>query len=205
MDQVAIGSKQGCGDDSFRQCMFLLSKNIYQSIQLARSYRLAISSRFSTKAHINTHKSRIVWTGNLGKCTADYLSYHRTWEIDMPGKSKVHCSNDPLIGGDLHKLNPEELLISALAGCHLLWYLHYASDAGIVVIKYEDSPAAKGEVSASGKGKFIQAVLRPHVTVKRGANLMVAERIHEKIHEVCFIARSINFPIKIEPRFSILD
>ncbi|MCS5946318.1 OsmC family protein [Klebsiella variicola subsp. variicola] len=50
------------------------------------------------------------------------------------GKEPIHCSNDPLLGGDPGKMNPEDLLLSSLSACHMLWYLHLASDAGITVI-----------------------------------------------------------------------
>ncbi|BFO09070.1 hypothetical protein GGER_15800 [Serratia rubidaea] len=51
-------------------------------------------------------------------------------------------------------MNPEDLLISSLSACHMLWYLHLASDAGITVVAYQDSPVATGEVLKSGAGRF---------------------------------------------------
>ena len=85
------------------------------------------------------YTTRILWTGNRGEGTAHYKAYDRTWDIAVPGKAVVHCSNDPLLGGDPAKMNPEDLLLSALSSCHMLWYLHYASDAGIVVTSSEKS------------------------------------------------------------------
>jgi len=82
---------------------------------------------------LHDFESVIVWTGNLGDGTRTYRGYDRTWDIALPGKSVIHCSNDPLLGGDPSKMNPEDLLISALSACHILWYLHLASNAGIVV------------------------------------------------------------------------
>jgi len=79
---------------------------------------------------------RIVWTGNLGRGTQSYSAYARTWDVLTEGVTPVHCSNDPRLGGDPTKLNPEDLLISALASCHMLWYLHFASEANIVVVGY---------------------------------------------------------------------
>ncbi|MGV6873255.1 OsmC family protein [Pseudochelatococcus sp. B33] len=119
----------------------------------------------------------------------------------MSGKAVIHCSNDPLLGGDASKMNPEDLLISALSACHMLWYLHYASDAGIVVTAYEDSPIGIGEVTADGTGRFTSAILRPRITVPPGADIDAATTIHHRIHEVCFIARSVNFPVSYEPTF----
>jgi len=147
------------------------------------------------------YPSNITWTGNRGAGTAGYRAYDRTWDIDIPGKAVVHCSNDPLLGGDAGKMNPEDLLISALSACHMLWYLHYASDAGIVVTAYRDAPVGIGEVSAGGAGRFTAAVLRPQVTLRAGADVDTATAIHHRIHQVCFIARSVNFPVSYEPTF----
>ena len=85
----------------------------------------------------------------------------------------------------------------------MLWYLHYAADAGITVSSYDDSPIGEGEVGPGGAGRFISAVLRPLIAVNAGADLKVAEEIHYRIHAVCFIARSVNFPVRYEPTFSI--
>ncbi len=149
------------------------------------------------------YTTRIQWTGNRGEGTAHYKAYDRTWDIAVSGKSVVHCSNDPLLGGDPSKMNPEDLLLSALSACHMLWYLHYASDAGIVVTSYSDAPLGVGEVGRGGAGRFVKVVLRPHVGVAAGADLAVAAAVHHRIHEVCFIARSVNFPVEYEPTFVV--
>ena len=147
------------------------------------------------------YTSRVIWTGNRGEGTAHYRAYDRTWDIAVPGKPVIHCSNDPLLGGDPGKMNPEDLLLSALSACHMLWYLHYASDAGITVLGYEDSPLGQGEVGPGGAGRFVRATLRPKITVAAGTDLVAAEAIHHRIHKVCFIARSVNFPVDYAPEF----
>ncbi|WHQ73523.1 OsmC family protein [Pantoea sp. Lij88] len=149
------------------------------------------------------YTSRIFWTGNLGTGTSGYKDYARTWDIAISGKQIIHCSNDPLLGGDSSKMNPEDLLISSLSACHMLWYLHLASDAGITVLEYEDSPIATGEVLKGGAGRFLSAVLRPKITIPEDTNLESAMAIHHEIHKVCFIARSVNFPVHYEPEFVI--
>jgi len=151
----------------------------------------------------HAYTSHVAWTGNRGEGTSSYRSYDRTWDVAIPGKAVIHCSNDPLLGGDPKKMNPEDLLISALSACHMLWDLHLASDAGIVVTAYEDDPKGVGEVDPGGAGRFVSAVLRPKITVKSGADMNEAADIHNRIHDVCFIARSVNFPIHYEPVFEI--
>lgn len=151
----------------------------------------------------HTFTSRLQWTGNRGDGTRTYSGYDRTWDIVTPGQSVIHCSNDPLLGGDPTLPNPEDLLLSALSACHMLWYLHLASAAGIVVKAYVDDPVGIGESAPDGAGRYIRALLRPSITVLEGADLVRAEAIHHEIHKVCFIARSVNFPVEYAPRFTV--
>ena len=120
---------------------------------------------------IHEYISHVVWTGNRGDGTARYRGYDRTWDIAVPGKSIVHCSNDPLLGGDPSKMNPEDLLLSSLSSCHMLWYLHLASNAKIVVHRYTDDPLGFGEVHPDGSGQFRSATLRPSIVVGSGTDL----------------------------------
>jgi len=147
------------------------------------------------------YTSLIRWTGNRGEGTRTYRGYDRTWDIETPGKPVVHCSNDPLLGGDPTLHNPEDLLLSSLASCHMLWYLHLASNAGIAVAAYEDAPLAVGETEPSGAGRFLRAVLKPVITVQKGTDIARADAIHHEIHKVCFIARSVNFPVSYEASY----
>jgi organic hydroperoxide reductase OsmC/OhrA len=158
-----------------------------------------------TMEKTHDYTSRIAWTGDRGEGTKHYRGYDRTWRIATPGKLLVECSNDPLLGGDRSKPNPEDLLLSSLAGCHMLWYLHLASDAGIVVRAYEDAPHGVGEVEPGGAGRFLRAVLRPTITVERGADLAKADALHYDVHRYCFIARSVNFPISYEASYLETD
>ena len=141
------------------------------------------------------YECRIVWTGNTGQGTASYRGYNRTWEVRTPDKPPISCSNDPLLGGDPTLHNPEDLLISALASCHMLWFLHLASGAGVVVTGYADTPEATGELSPDGAGRFVRARLRPHIALAPGSHEALADSLHGRIHDTCFIARSVNFPV----------
>lgn len=151
------------------------------------------------------YTARVVWTGNRGHGTASYRGYDRTWNVETPGKPVIRCSNDPLLGGDPGLHNPEDMLIAALSACHMLWFLHLASDAGIAVQSYADDPLAVGVTDADGAGRFLSATLRPRIGVPAGTDLERAEAIHHEIHRVCFIARSVNFPVDLAARYRVAD
>ena len=136
------------------------------------------------------------WTGNTGKGTSDYRSYQRNHEINVLGKPPILASADPKFRGDPLRYNPEELLVSALSTCHMLWYLHLCADAGIVVVSYEDRAEGTMEESSEGGGRFVHVTLHPHVRVTGSAEQ--AETLHQRAHELCYIANSVNFPIEHE-------
>lgn len=145
--------------------------------------------------------AQIRWTGNTGEGTAHYKAYARNWSVVTTGKPEIPCSNDPLLGGDPRLHNPEDMLISALASCHMLWFLHLASDLGITVHSYEDTPVGSGESEADGTGRFLSATLRPRIGLAHLADAPMADAIHGQIHNHCFIARSVNFPVTFKARY----
>ena len=149
------------------------------------------------------YTARVIWTGNRGEGTAHYKGYDRTWNVETPGKPVIHCSNDPLLGGDPTLHNPEDMLIAALSACHMLWFLHLASDAGVIVHAYQDDPLAVGETDANGASRFLRATLRPSISVPADTDLEKADALHDDIHKTCFIARSVNFPVTYEARYRI--
>ena len=152
-------------------------------------------------AHEHDFITKVVWTGDRGEGTRRYKGYDRTWSIETPGKPVVHCSNDPMLGGDPGLHNPEDLLVSAVSACHMLWYLHLASNAGIVVHGYSDEPVGTCESEPDGTGRFVKLTLRPTITLAPGSDAAKADAIHAEIHRHCFIARSVNFPVEWEATY----
>lgn len=145
--------------------------------------------------HIETR-----WTGNDGQGTANYRAYRRDHELTGPGKSiPIPGSSDPAFLGDGTRYNPEEMLVASLSACHMLWMLHLCSDAGIVVTHYDDRASGTMVESAGGAGHFSRVVLRPRMTIADPARIAEATALHTKAHALCFIARSVNFPVEHEP------
>jgi organic hydroperoxide reductase OsmC/OhrA len=139
----------------------------------------------------------VIWTGNEGTGTSGYRTYRRDHDILADGKATIAGSSDPAFRGDPKRWNPEELLVASLSTCHMLWFLHLASDAGLAVTGYEDAPVGTMVETADGGGQFAEVVLHPSVTVGAG-DLSRADALHRAAHEKCFIARSVNFPVRCE-------
>lgn len=146
---------------------------------------------------------RVTWTGNEGSGTASHRGYSRAHRIEAPGKVPIQGSSDPSFRGDPTRWNPEELLVASLSACHKLWYLGLCAGAGVVVTAYEDNAGGAMLEQADGAGQFTSVVLRPRVTLAAGSDLEKARALHHQAHEMCFIARSMNFPVSHEPELLI--
>lgn len=145
------------------------------------------------------YSAKITWTGNLGTGTSSYTGYSRDHVISFNNKPPLNGSSDPAFRGDPSRYNPEELLVSALSTCHMLWYLHLCADAGIVVISYEDDAGGTMREGDDMPGGFSEVVLRPRVGISNPQQIALAKSLHEKAHAQCFIANSVNFPVLHEP------
>lgn len=162
-----------------------------------------MNARSRTIAH--RYEAALTWTGNEGTGTSDYRSYGRSYTVSIAGKPELRGSADPTFRGDAALHNPEDLFLAAIAGCHMLSYLSLCARRGVRVLAYEDK--ATGVLTLEGGGgRFTEVELNPVVTVAGGgtgeaggADLELAERLHETAHEQCFIASSVSVPIRCNP------
>ncbi|UYN83979.1 MAG: OsmC family protein [Microcella sp.] len=152
--------------------------------------------------HEHGYAVSLQWTGNRGEGTSTYRSYGRDHRVRAEGKRhEIDGSSDRTFRGDADRWNPEELVIAALAQCHMLSYLHVAAVNGIVVVDYHDD--ATGTLQQEGDGGHLsQATLRPVVTIAAHhdeADARRAAELHHRASELCFIANSVNFEVRHEP------
>ena len=148
---------------------------------------------------------KLIWTGNTGEGTSGYRSYERNHIISFQGKPDLECSSDPAFSGDAKKYNPEDLLVASLSGCHMLWYLHLCAEAGVIVTGYVDRATGTLVETADGGGFISEVTLFPEVTVQSSAMAGKAFTLHEKAHQLCFIANSVKFPVYHKPRIRYQD
>ncbi|MDR0794160.1 MAG: OsmC family protein [Chitinophagaceae bacterium] len=153
----------------------------------------------------HSYKLTTKWTGNTGNGTSDYRSYQRDYEISANNKYVITGSSDPAFRGDKTKYNPEELLVAALSSCHMLWFLHLCAEGGIVVAEYIDNPTGIMTETATGSGQFKEVTLNPTVTITDKNMLDKLDALHEKAHEYCFIANSVNFPVLLKTAANVLQ
>ena len=145
------------------------------------------------------YTAQVTWTGNRGTGTSGYTAYDRDHLISANGKPDIFGSSDPAFRGNGNKYNPEDSLVAALSACHMLWYLHLCSVNGVVVIDYVDKATGIMKENEDGSGQFSEVTLHPLITVESPSMAEKAKLLHEDAHRMCFIARSVNFPVRHQP------
>ncbi|HPF90903.1 MAG TPA: OsmC family protein [Flavobacteriales bacterium] len=149
--------------------------------------------------HKHHYSLEVEWTGNRGTGTDHYRSYGRDHIVRIEGKPDLLGSADPTFRGDRNRHNPEDLLVAALSACHLMSYLHVCAVNGVVVTSYVDKATGTMETCPDGSGRFLEVVLHPDVVVASEEMIAKAMELHHKAHELCFIANSVNFPVRCQP------
>ena len=81
----------------------------------------------------------------------------------------------------------------------MLWYLHLCAVNKILVMDYNDEAEGEMTENTDGSGQFTRVTLHPKVTVSEPWMMEKAKALHMEAHRMCFIARSVNFPLYHQP------
>jgi organic hydroperoxide reductase OsmC/OhrA len=151
---------------------------------------------------VSRHVAEIGWRSDGAFTTGRYSRRH---EIGFDGGAVVAGSSSPDVVpapmSDPAAVDPEEMLVAAVASCHMLWFLDLARRAGLDVASYRDR--AEGEMGRIGTGKtaITRIALSPDIAFNgREPAAAELEALHREAHERCFIANSLNSEIVVEPR-----
>jgi organic hydroperoxide reductase OsmC/OhrA len=132
------------------------------------------------------YRATVAWNGDRDDLRAHTVTL---------AEQQLVASTAPERGGDPAKADPEQLLVAAASSCHMLWFLDFSRRERIRVISYEDE--AEGEMD---EHRFVRVVLRPAITFDAEPKPEVVAELHDRAHEACFIANSLNCPVEVEPR-----
>lgn len=149
--------------------------------------------------HEHNYKITTEWTGNTGEGTKNVRTYDRSHTVTIQGKPELFLTTDNPHVGDKSKLNPEDLLVSAISSCHMLSYLYACAIEGIVITSYTDHATGIMIENASGGGSFKEVTLKPICYVADESMVAKAIELHHKAHEICYIANSVNFEVMCNP------
>lgn len=149
--------------------------------------------------HQHNYSLTAVWTGNTGEGTKNVRTYDRSHTVSIEGKPELFLTTDNPAVGDKSKLNPEDLLVTAISSCHMLSYLYVCALEGIVITAYTDHATGIMIEKAGGGGSFKEVTLNPLCFVADESMIEKAIELHHKAHEICYIANSVNFEVKCNP------
>ncbi len=151
-----------------------------------------------------SHGVELIWKAGTQE---DFLAgrYSRRHEIRFDGGASLAGSSSPSVvrepWSDPAAADPEELFVTSIASCHMLWFLDFARRAGVGVRAYRDAPSGEMAKNAEGRTAVVGVTLRPHVECD--ADAATLEELHHKAHEACFIANSVTSDVRVEPVFEI--
>jgi organic hydroperoxide reductase OsmC/OhrA len=151
------------------------------------------------------YRTSLTWKGNLGTGTSGYRAYSRNHDIVVDGKPILHATSDPAFHGDSTRYTPEDLLVSSLSSCHMLWYLHLCAVNGVNVVSYTDEAHGEMLENTDGSGQFLEVTLHPRVVVSEPSMISGATSLHHEANRMCFIARSVNFPVHHKPEVTCYE
>ena len=147
---------------------------------------------------MSEHSASVAWTRQGLPFT--YEGYSRDHAIGFENGQTAMGSAAPDYLGNRAALNPETLLLGALASCHMLTFLAVAAKRGYVIENYSDQAIGMLGKNAEGRMAISQCRLRPRIVFSGEKIPDPAElaRLHVKAHENSFIANSICTEVTIE-------
>ena len=150
---------------------------------------------------MSKHVATVEWTGTSDE---EFLAgrFSRVHSIRFDGGAAIEGSaapgNAPAPFVSTAAVDPEEMFVASLSSCHMLWFLHLARNARIVVRSYMDEAEGIMGKGDDGRVSVTHVTLRPYVSCDADASLVM--NLHHKAHEECFIANSVKTVMAVEPR-----
>jgi len=147
---------------------------------------------------MSVHQSAIRWQRNTHETETD--TYSRNHQVLLNGGQQVDVSASVDFKGDPGCADPEQMLVSAVSSCHMLFFLAIAEFQGYEVDAYEDNPVGYLERGEKKSMEVTRIVLSPQVrfTGDTVPDESALARLHASAHKNCFIRNSITAEVTID-------
>jgi organic hydroperoxide reductase OsmC/OhrA len=146
---------------------------------------------------MSEHKVRLEWVAKAHPQQPGTYSRDHKSIVTSDISISVSAAADYL--GNTALADPEQLLVNALASCHMLYFLAICEGSGYKVTSYVDE--AVGEVSKSPEGyQWVSSItLRPTAIFgsEKQPDKEALKRLHNRAHKGCFIANSIKSSVTV--------
>ncbi|SEQ80102.1 Organic hydroperoxide reductase OsmC/OhrA [Amphritea atlantica] len=146
---------------------------------------------------MSVHQAKINWQHNPHR--SDSATYSRNHQVSLNGDQQLKVSASTEFKGDPNCADPEQMLVSAVSSCHMLFFLAIAEFQGFQVESYEDVPEGYLEKNAKGGMEITRIVLSPSVTFAgdKQPDQQTIAKIHANAHKNCFIRNSVTASVEI--------
>jgi len=138
----------------------------------------------------NEHTYRVVAWWNAGKTGLARSD---------AAPSAIHFAAPPQFGGIEGRWSPEDLLLSALAGCFTTTFRALADYSKF---HYRDLQVeVEGKLCKAVSGyEFARIIIRPTLTISNAEERPMADRLLEKAKRLCLASRALSVPQVFEPK-----
>ena len=151
---------------------------------------------------MSEHVVTIRWQRGDQNFSDDKYSRGHEWEFDGGITVSASASPDivPLPLSIAENVDPEEAFVASLSSCHMLFFLTIAAKSGFVIDEYTDAAIGRLGKNADGKRAITKVILRPSATYsgERIPDWEEIEKMHQRAHEMCFIANSVTSEVTAE-------
>ncbi len=148
------------------------------------------------------YEAKIVWTGAEAGPAKDVRTFSREYRIEMPGKVAICGSSDPAFRGDPALHNPEDLLVAPPSPpviCCGIWPC--ARPRGSRCTPMRTPPKASWSPSRATAASP-RLPCTPRWTIGADDDTALALALHERAHAECFVANSVNFPVRYDAKIA---
>jgi organic hydroperoxide reductase OsmC/OhrA len=144
-----------------------------------------------------THFAEVEWSYKTHPQQPD--TFDRDHTLVFENGQAVTGSSAPAYFGNAAAVNPETLLLAALASCHMLTFLAVAAKRGFQVSHYRDKAEGSLAKNAEGRVAITHCTLKPDITFSGDSQPSADDlrKMHESAHRNCFIANSLNSQVEI--------
>lgn len=151
---------------------------------------------------MGAHTATVEWLRGDQPFVDKRYSRAHLWRFDggavVPASSAP--SSVPVLLSDPAGVDPEEAMLASLSSCHMLWFLAFAADAGLVIDRYTDEPTGELDRDAAGRRYLARVTLSPVIAVTgRRPDQAELNALHHAAHEHCDMANSVRATITISP------
>ncbi|MEM9496042.1 MAG: OsmC family protein [Pseudomonadota bacterium] len=145
--------------------------------------------------------ARVQWRRGTDDFAAGRYSRAHEWRFDggltVPASASPHIVPAPWSAPE--HVDPEEAFVAAISSCHMLFFLHFARDAGFVLDSYCDGAVGEMATNENGQQFVSRVALRPVISCEGAApDAGEAAKLHDRAHHACFIANSVKTVITVE-------